>query len=542
MKRFKYLIITILLMIPISSKAAVIHCSAPSSVESGETFTVTFSGSLNSSASVWFASIGSSDNVTYAGGDGLSIPGKDGASMSHSVRFTAGNPGTASFYAYDVDVSDGSNSYSDSDTCYTEIVSATRPNGGDNTNYNNSDDNEDEKEVDPDKSANNYLKSLSIDGVKISPEFNKDKVEYTAVVSGDKEKINIKGEVEDEKSSVDGLGEKEIKEGINKLEIIVTAENGQTRKYIISITRKEKNPIEVTINKKKYTVAKKEIGLKVPDGFTKTTVVIEKEEVVAYSNSFTGYLLVALVDEDGNAAWFIYNQKNGTYTKYSEFKSNGLRLIILEPKKKDIPYRYKKCKIEINGEVVDAYALQLGSTFRVVYALNMENGEKNFYMYDMEENTFQRFYNTQVEIYRNLLKKLEIGIIGLCSIIIIMIIVIISQSVVNKKTKKFIKNGGKKEKDEPIIEDEEEIEEKKEELKKRIQDKSKKIDDEKNLSKTKNIKVTNNKESDKTKILDIKDSKNKEIENKPMTREEMKRLKKERKKELEEARREFFDL
>ena len=251
---------------------------------------------------------------------------------------------------------------------------------------------------------------------------------------------------------------------------------------------------------------------------------------------------MALVDEDGNAAWFIYNQKNGTYTKYSEFKSNGLRLIILEPNKKDIPYRYKKCKIEINGEVVDAYALQLGSTFRVVYALNMENGEKNFYMYDMEENTFQRFYNTQVEIYRNLLKKLEIGIIGLCSIIIIMIIVIISQSVVNKKTKKFIKNGGKKEKDEPVIEDEEEIEEKKEELKKKIQDKSKKIDDEKNLSKTKNIKVTNNKESDKTKKLDIKDSKNKEIENKPMTREEMKRLKKERKKELEEARREFFDL
>ena len=96
---------------------------------------------------------------------------------------------------------------------------------------------------------NNYLKSLSIDGIKLNPAFNKDKLEYTAVVPGDKEKITIKGELEDDKASVEGLGEVELKEGINRIEIKVTAENGEARKYIISITRKEKNPIEITINK-----------------------------------------------------------------------------------------------------------------------------------------------------------------------------------------------------------------------------------------------------------------------------------------------------
>ena len=478
MKKIKYLLITLLLTIPITGKAAVIHCSAPSSVESGETFTVTFSGSLNSSASVWFASIGSSSNVTYAGGDGLSIPGKDGASMSHSVRFTAGNPGTASFYAYDVDVSDGVNSYSDSDTCYVEITSATRPNGAsaniyDGT-YGNSDE-DDEKEIDPDKASNSYLKSLSIEGVKLSPAFNKEKMEYSAVVPGDKEKIVIKGEVEDEKATVEGLGEVELKEGINKIEIKVTAENGEERKYILTITRKEKNPIEVTINKKKYTVVKKEIGLKVPEGFVKTTVTIDKQEVVAYSNKFTGYLIVALVDEDGKASWFIYNQKNGTYTKYSELKSNGLRLIILDAKKKDVPYRYKKTEFKINDEIVEGYALELGSNYRLVYALNMDTGNKAFYLYDMEENTFQRFYNTQVNIYRSLVKKLEIVLIALAGIILLMGIVIVSIMFINRKTKKFIKNGGKVEEEKPII-DEEDEEEKKEELKKKIKDKSEEID------------------------------------------------------------------
>ncbi|MBO5530203.1 MAG: cadherin-like beta sandwich domain-containing protein [Bacilli bacterium] len=529
MKKIKYLFIALLLTIPITGRAAVIHCSAPSSVESGETFTVTFSGSLNSSASVWFASIGSSSNVTYAGGDGLSIPGKDGASMSHSVRFTAGNPGTASFYAYDVDVSDGVNSYSDSDTCYVEITSATKPNGASANIYDGvygNDDDDEEKEIDPDKASNSYLKSLSIEGVKISPAFNKDKMEYSAVVPGDKEKIVIKGEVEDEKATVEGLGEVELKEGINKIEIKVTAENGEERKYILTITRKEKNPIEVTINKKKYTVVKKEIGLKVPEGFVKTTVTIDKQEVVAYSNKFTGYLIVALVDEDGKASWFIYNQKNGTYTKYSELKSNGLRLIILDAKKKDVPYRYKKTEFKINDEIVEGYALELGSNYRLVYALNMDTGNKGFYLYDMEENTFQRFYNTQVNIYRSLVKKLEIVLIALAGIILLMGIVIVSIMFINRKTKKFIKNGGKVEEEKPII-DEEDEEEKKEELKNKIKEKSEEIDRQKlELARTRRITPIN---ENKT-------------EEKVLTREEIKRRKKEEKEELEKMRREFFDL
>ncbi len=526
MKKIKYLFITLLLTIPITGKAAVIHCSAPSSVESGETFTVTFSGSLNSSASVWFASIGSSSNVTYAGGEGLSIPGKDGASMSHSVRFTAGNPGTASFYAYDVDVSDGNNTYSDSDTCYVEITSATRPNGASANVYDAVYDDDDEKEIDPDKASNSYLKSLSIDGVKISPAFNKDKMEYSAVVPGDKEKIVIKGELEDEKATVEGLGEVELKEGINRIEIKVTAENGEERKYILTITRKEKNPIEVTINKKKYTVVKKEIGLKVPDGFVKTTVVIDKQEVVAYSNEFTGYLLVALVDEDGKASWFIYNQKNGTYTRYSELKSNGLRLIILKAKKKDVPYKYKKTTFKINDDIVDGYALELGSNYRLVYALNMDTGNKGFYLYDMEENTFQRFYNTQVNIYRSLVKKLEIVIIALAGVVLLMGIIIISIMFINKKTKRFIKNGGKVEEEKPII-DEEDEEEKKEELKNKIKEKSEELDRQKlELARTRRINpVTEDKNQDE-----------------PLTREEIKKRKREEKEELEKMRREFFDL
>jgi len=527
MKKLKYLLITLLLL-PITGKAAVYHCSAPSSVESGETISVTVSGSLSSSSTTWTGLIVGEGNASYASGD-LNI-WHDGASFSRTVYFTAGNPGTATFYVGNIDVSDENQEYSGSDTCTVNITSASRPNGASANVYdatNNNEDNDDTP-VDPDKSGNNNLKSLSIEGVKISPAFNKDKLEYTAVVAGDKEKVIIKGEVEDDKASIEGLGEVELKEGINKFEIKVTAENGVKKSYIITITRKEKDPIEVTINKKKYTIAKKDIGLKVPDGFTKTTVVIDKQEVVGYSNEFTGYLIVALVDEEGNASWFIYNQKNGTYTKYSEFKSNGLRLIVLDANKKDVPYKYKKCKVDINGVLVDGYALQLGSDYRIVYALNMDTGEKAFYLYDMKENTFQRFYNTQVSIYRDLLKKLEIVLIGAGAAIVLLIIIIISQFAVNRKTKKFIKNGGKVEKEKPIIDDDDE-EDKKEELKNIVKEKSRMIEEEKQRDLNRRI----NEEP-----VSLEESKQDE----PLTREEIKRRKREEREEMEAMRRDFFDL
>lgn len=507
MKKIRYLILTILLLIPITGKAATIHCSAPSTVESGEVFTVTFSGSLDNMAYTWTGKIGSSGNATYQGG--ILEFWADGNTMSNSVTFSAGNPGTASFYAYDILITDGETDFSDSDTCYVNIVGASRPNGGGNNYYSYNNDN---GEVDPDLSSNSYLKSLGIDGVKINPGFDKDKMEYTAIVSGDTEKINITGEIEDDKALVEGLGEKELKEGINTFEIKVTAENTEVRTYVLTVTRKEINPIEITINKKKYIVSKKEIGLEVPKGFTKTKTVIEKQEVVAYSNSFTGYLLVALVDEDGNASWFIYNQKNETYTKYSEYNSDSVRLVLITPKKKDVPYKYKKCEFYINGELVEGYALQLTSPFRLVYALNMTTGEENFYLYDMDQNTFQRFYNTQTEIYRELLKKLEIGIIGLICVLFIMFIIIISQKVINKKTRNFIKNGGVSNVKEDIPEEEDDA----------LDEKTKKE------KKQKEPKVENN------------DSKEEDKEEK-LSKAELKKKKKEEKKKLAEERKDFFN-
>ena len=442
MKKLKYLLLAFLL-IPVTGQAAVFHCSAPDSVVSGQNISVTIYGNLSSPDSTWKGTVVAEGNARYSSGE-LNLWG-DGASFSSTVNFTAGNPGSAKFYVADIDVSDENTEYSGSDVCTVNIVAASSSNSsssGSSYHY-------------EERSDNNNLKSISIEGVTLSPEFKKDTLEYTGVVQGTVEKINLQAELEDDKAWVEGLGEKELVEGVNRFEIKVHAENDNEKVYVVEITRKEKNPIEVIINKKKYTVFKKESNVEPPKGFVKTNVVIDKQDVVAYSNKYIDSILVLLVDEEGNSDFYIYNAKNSTYIKYNEVKTKDLRLIITKASKKDIPMNYKKTKIKIGNEKVEAYYLKGNKEFKLVYAINMNNGEETFYQYDTKEKSFQRYNSKLVSSVEDFSKKLEIGLVAASALVLILIIILISQASSKSKMKKAIKNKKENEAIERIVKKEE---------------------------------------------------------------------------------------
>ena len=107
-------------------------------------------------------------------------------------------------------------------------------------------------------SSNNNLKSLGVKDYQISPEFNKNELNYTLEVENDVKKITIEGSKEDNKSSITGLGEKEVHEGANSFDIVVTAENGTTKTYHLTVNVKELDPINVKVDKKEMTVIQKE--------------------------------------------------------------------------------------------------------------------------------------------------------------------------------------------------------------------------------------------------------------------------------------------
>lgn len=90
------------------------------------------------------------------------------------------------------------------------------------------------------KSDNAYLKTLTIEGQELIPAFNKETTSYTMQVTSDITELNINAEAEDEKASVSIQGNKDLKDGENKLTISVSAEDGTTKIYEITITKSEK--------------------------------------------------------------------------------------------------------------------------------------------------------------------------------------------------------------------------------------------------------------------------------------------------------------
>lgn len=87
-------------------------------------------------------------------------------------------------------------------------------------------------------SSNNYLKSLNINVGTLSPNFDRENLEYTAQdIVGDE--IEITAEAEDERATVSGTGNIALIEGENTINITVTAENLSVRTYKIYISKNQ---------------------------------------------------------------------------------------------------------------------------------------------------------------------------------------------------------------------------------------------------------------------------------------------------------------
>ena len=96
------------------------------------------------------------------------------------------------------------------------------------------------------------MKSLEVEGYKLEPKFKRQNSNYTIYTKSNTSKLKIKAEADDEKAKVEGIGEIEINQSENSINVHVTAENGHLKVYTITIDR-EKN---MNIINKKYFIRK----------------------------------------------------------------------------------------------------------------------------------------------------------------------------------------------------------------------------------------------------------------------------------------------
>lgn len=282
-------------------------------------------------------------------------------------------------------------------------------------------------------SKNNNLSSIKVDDYELTPAFDKNTTDYKVTVPSNVEKVNVSATAEDRKSKISGTGEIEVAEGENKVELIVTAENGSTKKYNVVINVEDDNPIQVEVDKKKYSVVKRASSLTKPDLFEETKVKIGEVEVPGFINQTSKITLVGLKDEGGNISLFIY--KNNKYQKFNEIKSDSLSIIFTEMK--NIPTNYKKTTTKINDQDVVAYKLS-GEKLLLVYGINLATGKENYYTYDTSLKTLQIFdkdkYEARIKEEKTN-KYIIYAMSGLVLFTIIFLILIISK---NSKLKKML--------------------------------------------------------------------------------------------------------
>lgn len=301
-------------------------------------------------------------------------------------------------------------------------------------------------------SSNNYLENLSIEGYDLSPSFDKETLEYNVEVPNDVTKVNINASVEDDKAEVSGTGEIEVSEGSNKIEVKVTAENGNEKVYVINVTVKELDPIEVTVNKKKYTIVRKEGLIDPPENYEKDSITINGEEVLCYKNKVTKNILIALKDDKGEIKYFSYDEKKKTYTIYQPFNVGGLYLSILDMPKNTLPSGFTKLSFTFDNNKIEGYqnldshvsyaadSKVRGKDFYLIYAQNEVTGNKGIYVYDKLENTVQRLDTTMFDMYKDKADKyflyFLISLIVLATTIITFIVITIIKKKKHKKKKK----------------------------------------------------------------------------------------------------------
>ena len=301
-----------------------------------------------------------------------------------------------------------------------------------------------QKELNASYSSNNNLSSLSVNGFNLTPAFNKNTLSYSLELENNVREITINCSKEDRYSYVSGCDKKSLEEGLNKIDIKVTAQNGSSKTYTINVTVKELEPINVSVNNEEFTVVRKKENITLPNSnFEEGIVTIDEKEVPMFINNKTNTTLVGLKNKDGEIA--LYSYKNGNYTKYVELKNSNL--IITEAHLENVPYGYKEVKININDIEVVAYEEESNKQFYLLKGTNVETGEENVYQYDSKEKTLQLYNESLIRKHEEAYarrKKIDIIIMLVFALILFATyLTIIIKYILNKKNGKMNKKKNK---------------------------------------------------------------------------------------------------
>ena len=321
-------------------------------------------------------------------------------------------------------------------------------------------------------SSDNNLASLGVEGFTISPDFNKSTLEYSVTVKPDTTSVNIVAKTSDSKAKMSGTGKMDVVEGTNQAKIVVTAENGTSKTYVINITVPEKDPINYKFGQDNYNILRK-LPENLPLNFNKATIKFNDEEAPCLQNEKLNITLIYLRNSKNEENFYIYDASKKLVTIYNEVKNNDVTIYLTN---KEVKIKgYNKRNIKINGVETIGYQLSENSKDFLVMGRNVSTGQDNIFVYDSVNKTISLFneddYNYLVDA-TNLYKMITYALGALLGLLLLIVILLASSR------KKLIKLMNKTALAEEVIEEKQEEKQKKK--KNKNKDKNKNLDNNEN--------------------------------------------------------------
>ena len=291
--------------------------------------------------------------------------------------------------------------------------------------------------VNPQLSSNANLSSLKLSSGTLSPAFSADKTEYTATVPYSVTSVSVSATPQDKDAKTAISGKDALSVGKNTRVVTVTAANGGIKKYTVVITRSggqttapkdtpktttttapKDPPLEVTAEGKTWLLSRSAPGAEPPAGFSAWQETPYGEaNVPGAVNEANQLTLVYLIEkapetegpDDGTTeekteapldeGFFI--MEDGAFIRYRPVTTIG-GVYAIDNLPEDLAKPYGTVETELTfsagvAGVVTTSALEFEdktlAAFRIVYA-TAPNGNRGLYLYDSEEGTLQRFFET----------------------------------------------------------------------------------------------------------------------------------------------------
>ena len=280
-----------------------------------------------------------------------------------------------------------------------------------------------QSELEATYSTNAYLSSISVKGTDVSgetkdyslsPEFNKETMEYTVTVPNEVEKGLIEFNKADSTASVNGGGEVALTEGSNSFDLVVTAQKGNQLTYKVIIVREELDPITITFNNVEYTIIRRKDVLPEHVGFSSTTTIYNETEIPALFSDIINYNIIGVKDSEGNIKMLVYDGTK-VIKEYIEFKYGDIIFTPLDLPESDL-FKYNVDGIKyLRDHSNFECQLLISGKDDLVYIDQFDRIGLNFYLLDEELYRMLCFKNKKLALWTiNNTKDLErvLSIVG----------------------------------------------------------------------------------------------------------------------------------